>query len=128
LKIAVGGFASQAKPPMGFPMSQYFPTPDRFGHHTIFGNIPITTLAGDHIQLSWVVIPVDGVVDWHAHANEQMGGIVSGRARFQVGDEEKELGPGDMYHIPGGVRHRVTPVGGPVTVLDVFYPIRDEYR
>jgi quercetin dioxygenase-like cupin family protein len=109
-------------------MSQFFPTPDRFGHHVIFGNIPITTLAGDHMQLSLVEIPLDGVVEWHAHANEQMGAVISGRGLFQVGDESKELGPGDIYHIPGGVRHRVTPVGGPVKALDVFYPIRDEYR
>ena len=109
-------------------MSQFFPTPDRFGHHTIFGNIPITTLAGEHIQLSLVDIPADGVVEWHSHANEQMGMVVSGKALFQVGDEEKLLGPGDMYHIPGNVRHRVTPVEPPVRALDVFYPIRDEYR
>ena len=29
---------------------------------------------------------------------------------------------------PGGVRHRVTPLDGPPRILDVFYPIRDEYR
>jgi quercetin dioxygenase-like cupin family protein len=109
-------------------MSRYFPSPDQLGRHTIFGNIPITTLAGVHVQLSLVEIPADGLVEWHSHVNEQMGCIISGRARFQVGEEEKELGPGDMYDIPGGVPHRVTPVQAPVKVLDVFYPIRDEYR
>jgi len=109
-------------------MSQFFPTPDQFGRHTIFGNIPIVTLAGDHIQLSLVDIPPDGVVDWHSHPNEQMGMVVSGRALFQVADEEKVLQSGDLYRIPGGVRHRVTPIEAPVRALDVFYPIRDEYR
>jgi len=109
-------------------MSQFFPTPDRYGRHVIFGNIPIVTFAGDHIQLSLVEFPPDGVVEWHSHANEQMGYIIAGRARFQVGDEEKVLGPGDMYQIPGGVRHRVTPVELPLKVLDIFHPVRDEYR
>lgn len=109
-------------------MSQFFPNPDQFGRHTIFGNIPIKTLAGDHLQLSLVDFPPNGVVEWHSHPNEQMGYIVSGSALFQVGDEEKVLKAGDMYHIPGGVRHRVTPLEGTPRVLDVFYPIRDEYR
>ena len=109
-------------------MNSAFPTPDRFGHHVIFGNVKITTLAGEHVQLSLVDLPADGVVDWHAHANEQAGMVVSGRAVFHVGDEMKELGPGDMYCIPGNALHKVVPVGGPVQALDVFYPIRDEYR
>ena len=109
-------------------MSQFFPTADQFGRHTIFGNIPITTLAGDHLQLSLVDMPPDGVVEWHSHVNEQMGLVVSGSALFQVGDEEKVLTAGDMYRIPGGVRHRVVAMDGPPRILDVFYPIRDEYR
>ena len=109
-------------------MSHYFPTPAECGHHTIFGTIPARTLAGEHIQLSLVDIPPDGEVYEHSHPNEQMGMVVSGTALFVVGGEEKLLGPGDLYRIPGGVPHHVRPVGGPVRALDVFYPIRDEYR
>ena len=109
-------------------MNSFFPTPDEFGRHTIFGNIPIVTLAGEHLQLSLVDLPGDGVVEWHAHANEQMGYIVSGRVRFQIADQDTVLHAGDMYRIPGGVRHRVTTLGTPARVLDVFYPVRDEYR
>lgn len=109
-------------------MSRYFPSPAECGCHVVFGAVPIRTCAGDHIQLSLVDIPADGLVDWHAHANEQMGMMVAGRAVFHVGDEVKELGPGDFYRIPGGVRHKVVPAGGPAQALDVFYPVRDEYR
>jgi quercetin dioxygenase-like cupin family protein len=94
----------------------------------IFGNVKITTYAGDHAQLSVVDIPPDGVVDWHAHANEQMGMVLSGRALFHIGDEVKELQAGDLYLIPGNVKHKVIPIGGPARAIDVFYPIRDEYR
>lgn len=109
-------------------MSRYFPTAAECGQHTIFGNVPIRTYAGDHLQLSFVDIPAGGVVDWHSHPNEQMGVVVSGRATFFIGDEEQTLGPGDFYCIPGGVRHRVVSAGGPAQALDVFYPIRPEYR
>ena len=109
-------------------MSRYFPTHAECGHHTLFGNIPARTYAGEHLQLSLVDIPVDGIVSWHSHANEQLGVLIAGRARFHIGDEVKDLGPGDMYFMPGGVRHMVTPIGGPAQALDVFHPVRDEYR
>jgi quercetin dioxygenase-like cupin family protein len=109
-------------------MSQFFPTPDECGHHHIFGNIPITTVSGDHVQVAFVDIPADGVVEWHSHVNEQLGMLIAGRVLFEIGDEKKELSPGDFWRISGGVRHRVTPIGGPAKAIDVFYPIRDEYR
>ncbi|MBM3983896.1 MAG: cupin domain-containing protein [Planctomycetes bacterium] len=109
-------------------MSRYFPTATECGHHTIFGTTPIRTFACDHIQLSLASIPAGGVIEWHSHSNEQTGMMISGRATFYVGDEERTLGPGDFYFIPGGVRHRVVALDGPAQALDVFYPIRDEYR
>jgi len=109
-------------------MSRYFPSADECGRHTIFGSVGIRTFAGERVQLSLVDMPPGGVVDWHCHANEQAGMMISGRAIFQIGEEERTLGPGDFYFIPGNVRHRVSPLGGPAQALDVFYPIRDEYR
>ena len=109
-------------------MSRYFPTSAECGHHVIFGTTHVTTFAGEQVQLSFAEIPAGGVVDWHAHTNEQTGFVIAGRATFQIGDEEKTLGPGEFFHIPGGVRHRVVALDEPVKALDVFHPIRDEYR
>jgi quercetin dioxygenase-like cupin family protein len=109
-------------------MSRFFPTSAECGHRIIFGNIPITTLAGENIQIAVVDLPADGVVEWHSHVNEQMGVLVAGKALFEIGDEKKALQAGDLYFMPSNVRHRVTPIGGPARAIDVFYPIRDEYR
>jgi quercetin dioxygenase-like cupin family protein len=109
-------------------VSHYFPTPDEFGRHTIFGSINIRTIAGDHVQFSLVDIPAGGFVGDHNHANEQMGLILDGELIFTIGGETKTLRPGDVFRIPGGVTHSVAAEAGPVKVLDVFYPIRDEYR
>jgi quercetin dioxygenase-like cupin family protein len=72
--------------------------------------------------------PRGGVIDWHSHPNEQTGMVTAGTLTFFIGDEEKTLVAGDFYFIPGGVRHRVIAPIGPAQALDVFYPIRDEYR
>ena len=109
-------------------MSHYFPTPDECGRHTIFGSVAIRTCAGEHVQLSLVDIPPHGVVEDHSHPNEQMGLVISGRLEFTIGGERKLLTAGDLFRIPGGVRHSVRAFDEPVRALDVFYPIRDEYR
>lgn len=109
-------------------MSRYFPAAADFGRHTVFGSTRVTTYAGDNVQLSIADIPADGVVDWHAHPNEQLGYVVSGEATFYIGDEVKRLGPGEVFFIPGGVRHKVAAHEQPVRAVDIFFPIREEYR
>jgi quercetin dioxygenase-like cupin family protein len=54
--------------------------------------------------------------------------VLKGRATFTIGGEAKTLGPGEMFRIPGGVRHRVVALDEPFQALDVFYPIREDYR
>jgi quercetin dioxygenase-like cupin family protein len=52
---------------------------------------------------------------------------VSGRMRFRIGDEERELGPGDGYSVPGGVTHGAIGVTD-VIAVDSFHPVREDYR
>jgi quercetin dioxygenase-like cupin family protein len=69
----------------------------------------------------------DAVVPIHSHPHEQVGHLQQGRARFQIGDDERELGPGDGYEVPGGTPHAVIALEDCIFV-DVFSPPRDEYR
>lgn len=65
----------------------------------------------------------------HSHPFEQLVYIVQGRIRFQIGDEVVEAGPGSVLRIPPDVEHCGEPVGDePVMNLDVFSPIREDYR
>lgn len=82
---------------------------------------------GPNLMLSYVELDEGAVVPVHHHPHEQGGMVVSGRLQFTIGDETKECGPGDMYLIPPNVPHTVTAVGGPVVVLDIFTPIREDY-
>jgi quercetin dioxygenase-like cupin family protein len=109
-------------------MSLYFPGSDEQGHHTIFSGVTIRTAAAERMMLSLVDLAPRAVVDEHAHPHEQVGMVISGRAVFVIGGEEKTLGPGDMYRIPGGIKHKVRALDQPVQALDVFNPIREEYR
>ena len=49
--------------------------------------------------------------------------------RFHIGDEEIELGAGGLVRIPPDIVHYGEPIGDEeVLNLDVFAPIRDDYR
>lgn len=109
-------------------MSQYFPTAEECSRHTIFPGVTIRTCAADKMMMSLAVFEPHAVVEEHSHPHEQVGMVVEGRAVFIVGDEEKTLGPGDMYRIPGHVKHKVIALEETVKALDIFYPIREDYR
>ena len=54
--------------------------------------------------------------------------MISGRAEFTIGGVTRILGPGDIWRIPGHVPHKVRTLDGPAVALDVFHPVRDDYR
>ena len=106
----------------------YFQRAGGGSRHAIFPGVDIRTFAGEHMMLSYVTFEPGSVVVDHSHPHEQMGLLLSGRAEFTVGEVTTILGPGDMWRIPGGVVHRVRALDAPVVALDVFHPVRDDYR
>jgi quercetin dioxygenase-like cupin family protein len=112
----------------GGAMSLYFPTPQECSSRSIFPGVTIQTCAADKMMLSFVEIQPHAVVAEHSHPHEQVGMVLEGQAIFHIGGEEKVLGKGDMYRIPGNVKHHVTALAELVKALDIFYPIREDYR
>lgn len=108
-------------------MSLYFPTADERARHTIFPGVQVATCAAERMMLSLATLDPHAVVEEHSHPHEQVGIVLEGRAIFIIGGEEKTLGPGDIFRIPGNVRHKVVALDRTVKALDVFHPIREEY-
>jgi quercetin dioxygenase-like cupin family protein len=109
-------------------MSQFFPTPEEFAEHAIFPGVAVRTCSGERMMLSLATFEPGAVVEEHSHPHEQVGIVLEGRARFLIGGEEKTLGPGELFRIPGNVPHKVVALDAPVRALDIFHPIREEYR
>jgi quercetin dioxygenase-like cupin family protein len=79
------------------------------------------------MMLSVVDLEPHAVVEEHSHSHEQVGMLLEGEAVFIVGGERRTLRPGDLYRIPGHVRHKVIALDRPVKALDIFHPIREDY-
>jgi len=109
-------------------MSQYFVSREQCSRQRIFPGVDIFTACGRHMMLSLVEFEPGAVVEEHSHPHEQVGLLLEGELHFTIGDESRTLGPGEMWRIPGGVKHKAIAGPSPVRALDVFYPIRDDYR
>ncbi len=107
--------------------SQYFVRKAECSHREIFPGVHIYTTAGNEVMLSLVEFEPHSVVEWHEHPHEQAGLLLEGELEFFIGDERQVLRPGDMWRIPGGVRHKAVAGPQPVRALDVFHPIRQDY-
>ena len=75
---------------------------DFISDHKLHGAIPAT---GESCQLLWAKFEPGGTYELHSHPHEQMSVIVSGRMRLTVGDEIRDIGPGDMWYAPANVKH-----------------------
>ena len=84
-------------------------------------------VTGGRIMLSFVRLAPGGVVELHTHPHEQCGYVLEGSLQMTIGDETREIHPGNAYTIPGGVPHMA--VGGPDggLALDIFSPVREDY-
>ncbi len=86
------------------------------------------TFWGEHVLLSMVELDANSEVPNHSHPHEQAGIVIEGELEMGIGGEVRTLKPGDMYLIPGEVMHYARSGGAPVKVLDVFSPVREEFK
>lgn len=78
--------------------------------------------------LSLVEIDAHAEVPLHTHLHEQAGIVAEGELEMGVAGEVKLLKPGGRYIIPGNVEHYARCGERPVKALDVFSPVREEFR
>ncbi|CAA9572764.1 MAG: Pectin degradation protein KdgF [uncultured Thermomicrobiales bacterium] len=84
-------------------------------------------VTGGRIMFSFVRLESGGRVELHQHPHEQCGYMLEGSMDLTIGDETRELRPGDAYTIPGGVPHAATGGLEGGLALDVFSPVREDY-
>jgi quercetin dioxygenase-like cupin family protein len=85
-------------------------------------------LFGEQAMLNLVELEPNARVPRHSHPHEQLGVVLRGELTLEADDGEHVLGPMDAYTLPGDVEHEA--LAGPegALVLDVFQPIREDYR
>ncbi len=83
---------------------------------------------GDRLMLSLVTLGAGSTVPMHSHPHEQAGIVLEGELDFTIGKETRRLKAGDSYIIRGNVQHGCAACAGHALVLDIFSPVREEYK
>ena len=85
-------------------------------------------LFGVGAMLNLIEFDPGSVVPLHSHPHEQLGIVLRGMQALVVDGVPHELGPLDGYVLPGGVEHSAYCGPEGALVLDVFCPVREDYR
>lgn len=79
-------------------------------------------------MLSMLEMDPDSIVPSHTHPHEQGGVIIEGDVVMGIAGEDRTIGPGDVYVIPGNVEHWAKAGAHGARVMDVFSPVREEFK
>jgi quercetin dioxygenase-like cupin family protein len=90
--------------------------------------IKIRTFWGKEMLLSLVDIEPHAEIPMHSHLHEQVGRIISGEIEMTINGKKRLYKEGETYIIPGNVQHNGIAGSKPVQVLDIFSPVREEYK
>jgi quercetin dioxygenase-like cupin family protein len=85
-------------------------------------------LFGEGAMLNLIEFEPGATVALHSHEHEQLGIVLQGMQALVVDGIPHELGPMEGYVLPGGVEHSAYCGPEGALVLDVFRPVREDYR
>ncbi len=106
----------------------YFFDPNERDAKELAPGVITRTFWGDNQLLSIVELEPHSEVPNHTHPHEQGGLILEGELEMNIAGESRILKPGEGYVIPGGVEHYARSGDVPAKVLDIFAPVREEFK
>lgn len=96
--------------------------------HMLVEGVMARAVEGERLTMAVVELDPNAVSPTHHHDNEQLGFVIAGSITMRIGTSERELFPGDTYTIPSHVSHDGTAGPDGATVVDVFAPVREDWK
>ena len=91
--------------------------------HEVHDGVHLHAIGGDQVLLCRVHYEPGKQVTRHAHEHtEQLMAIIDGSVTMTIGDETRELGPGDVVCVNRGIEHELYSEGG-VTFFEALAPV-----
>ena len=89
----------------------------------IFSGVGLHAVAGDQVFLGRVTYEPGTTVKRHTHEHtEQAMLVLEGSVTMTIGDETREMGPGDVCVVNRGVQHELASEQG-VTFIEALAPV-----
>jgi quercetin dioxygenase-like cupin family protein len=100
---------------------------DRLDHLRIWDGVTAQAVEGERMTLAVIDLEPGRSVPEHRHDNEQLGLLIRGSMHFRIGEETRELGPGDTWRILSNVPHEVTAGPEGALAVECFAPARADW-
>ena len=81
----------------------------------------------EQVTVAFWDIEAGAALPEHSHVHEQVTSVLSGRFELTADGETRILDAGHVVVIPGHTIHRGRALTG-CRIIDVFQPVRDDYR
>ena len=94
----------------------------------VWDGVVARSVDGERVGFAVVELEPSTVVPEHSHENEQLGIVLRGSVSFRVGEEVRDLEAGGTWRIPPNVPHEVRTGPDGAVVIDVFAPVRADWR
>ena len=120
-------FCSSSPAPLPHCLPMPFIDIASFQSNEVVPGCRLRTPYGQNLMLSYLEMDDGAEIPMHDHPHEQAGILLRGKLQLTIGDETRTVESGALFIIPPNVPHRALAVDGPVVVLDVFSPIREDY-
>ena len=89
--------------------------------------VELTTLVhGEKTLMGKFKIAKGSVIPTHSHPHEQTGFMVSGKMRFIVDGEVKDVEAGDSWCLHANIEHSAEALEDSA-IIEVFSPVREDY-
>jgi quercetin dioxygenase-like cupin family protein len=95
---------------------------------TMTEGVEARPLFGEGAMLNLVTFEPGATVPLHSHPHEQLGIVLEGMQALVIDGVPHELHKLDGYALAGGIEHSAYCGPEGATVLDVFCPVREDYR
>ncbi len=86
------------------------------------------TFWGERMLVSLVDLDPNAAIPAHSHPHEQVGMVVRGQMELTIAGETRMVKEGDVYVVPGDAVHAVRMGSEPCQVVEMFAPVREEYK
>jgi quercetin dioxygenase-like cupin family protein len=124
-EIWYSGMAKPTENRGGLTMSYYKVSDLR--SKEISEGITLRAVAGNKTMITFVEFQPHAVLPKHRHSHEQITFVLAGELEFELDGKKKLLKQGEGAVIPPHAEHGARVLNHPASVLDAWYPIREDY-
>jgi len=101
---------------------QAFELPDLISRQKDSGRLYLEFLKVPDLSMGLYVLPAGGTDPQSPHTEDEVYYVVSGRAKIQVADEDRDVEAGSMIYVARNVEHRFHSIEEELQVIVFFAP------